>query len=174
MLRLLLPAATESTCGFHFNDTRMQFMNIDLSSRRLVTALRALWPTEAYGTFALVISWGLLVSCEEFFAINDDPNNPTQASVNLLLTNTELAIVNSLGMGTSGLSSILSVYMHQTTRRQSFDAYEVTGEDFAVQQPWSQLYSIALEDLREITINWDRARGVALRRDRSDSGSLRI
>ena len=92
----------------------------------------------------------LLSSCEDFFDINEDPNNPTEASVDLLLTNSELAVVNSLGIGTSGLSSILSVYMHQTTRRQSFDAYEVTGEDFAVQQPWSQLYSIALEDLREI------------------------
>ena len=82
--------------------------------------------------------------------INDDPNNPTEASVDLLLTNTEITLVNSLGMSTSGLSAILSVYMHQITRRSGFDAYNVQGTDFPITQSWSQFYSIALEDLREI------------------------
>ena len=40
--------------------------------------------------------------------------------------------------------------MHQTTRRNSLDAYAVTGEAFSVSQAWSQLYSIAAEDLREM------------------------
>ena len=92
----------------------------------------------------------LMSSCEDFFDINDDPNNPTEASVDLLLTNTELAVVNSLGMSTSGLSAILSVYMHQTTRRQGFDAYNVLGSDYPITQAWSQFYSIALEDIREM------------------------
>ncbi len=97
-----------------------------------------------------ILSVLLTSSCEDFFDINEDPNNPTTATVDLLLTNTQLATTNSVGLGTSGLSAILSVYMHQTTRRQSFDAYEVTGEDFAITQSWSALYSIAMEDLREI------------------------
>jgi len=92
----------------------------------------------------------LMGGCQEFFDINDDPNNPTEASVDLLLTNTELTLVNSLGMSTSGLSAILSVYMHQVTRRQGFDAYNVLGTDFPITQSWSQFYSIALEDIREI------------------------
>ena len=98
----------------------------------------------------LSVSMMVLGSCEEFFDINEDPNNPTTTTPDLLLTNAELAIVNSLGMGTSGFSSYLGVYMHQVTRRQSFDAYITTGNDFAITQTWTNLYSIALEDLREV------------------------
>lgn len=98
----------------------------------------------------LVVGCLIISSCEDFFDINEDPNNPTEASVGLLLTSAQLAVVNSLGMGTAGLSSALSVYMHQTTRRSSIDAYEVTGEAFSVSQSWSNMYSIAAEDIREI------------------------
>ena len=101
---------------------------------------------------SIFLSAGMLLTsgCNDFFDINDDPNNPTEASVNLLLTNTEITLVNSLGMSTSGLSAILSVYMHQMTRRQGFDAYNVQGTDFPITQSWSQFYSIALEDIREM------------------------
>lgn len=98
----------------------------------------------------LSISVMVLGSCEDFFDINTDPNNPTTTTPDLLLTNAELGIVNSLGIGTSGFSSYLGVYMHQITRRQSFDAYITTGNDFAITQAWTTLYSIAFEDLREV------------------------
>jgi len=98
----------------------------------------------------LSVSVVLLGSCDDFFDINVDPNNPTSTTPDLLLTNAELAIVNSLGMGNSGLSNYLSVYMHQTTQRQNFDAYVTTGNDFNITQAWTNLYSIAMEDLREV------------------------
>ena len=43
-----------------------------------------------HGTQILLVVGCLMASsCEEFFDINEDPNNPTEASVNLLLTNTQ-------------------------------------------------------------------------------------
>lgn len=92
--------------------------------------------------------WG----CQDFLDINEDPNNPTETTPALLLPSIELNIVNSVGMGTSGLSSYLSVYMHQTTRRSTFDAYNSNGTDFAVQAAWSQFYSQALQDIEELLI----------------------
>ncbi|MGK7396719.1 MAG: SusD/RagB family nutrient-binding outer membrane lipoprotein [Candidatus Cyclobacteriaceae bacterium M3_2C_046] len=92
----------------------------------------------------------LLMGCENYLDINEDPNNPTETSTALLLPSAEINLVTAVGMGTSGLSSYLSVYMHQTTRRAAFDAYNADGTDFAIQQAWSQFYSQGLQDIKEL------------------------
>ncbi|MBK8504802.1 MAG: SusD/RagB family nutrient-binding outer membrane lipoprotein [Saprospiraceae bacterium] len=87
-------------------------------------------------------------SCsEDFFDINDDPNNPTTAALSQLLTNSQVAITGATGLSTTGLSSHLSVFMHQTVRRGDPDRYGTLGNSFMVNACWQQLYDIALQDL---------------------------
>lgn len=87
-------------------------------------------------------------SCNDYFDINTDPNNPTTAPLNQLLTSSQLNIVNSLGLSNGGLTSHLGVFMHQVTRRASPDQYGTQGSDFAVTTSWQAFYDIALEDIR--------------------------
>ena len=90
----------------------------------------------------------LISSCsQDFFDINDDPNNPTTAALSQLLTNSEVAITGATGLSTTGLSSHLSVFMHQTVRRGDPDRYGTLGNSFMVNACWQQFYDIALQDL---------------------------
>lgn len=88
--------------------------------------------------------------CEDFLDINVDPNNPARVSVSQLLTAGEVAMVNSFGIGSPGLSTPTSILVHQTVQRGSVDAYSVTGEDYQIQTAWQNLYSGALQDLKVI------------------------
>src|SRR5688572_2429364 len=100
--------------------------------------------------------WGLATvmaiasGCEEFLDINVDPNNPPKVTVSQLLTAGEVAMVNSFGIGTPGLSTPTSILVHQTVQRGSVDSYNVSGEDFQIQTAWQNLYSNALQDFKVI------------------------
>ena len=98
-----------------------------------------------------LLSLLLLVSngCkDDFFDINADPNSPTTAQLSQLLTNSEIAIAEAVGMGTSGLSAALGVYTHQVTRRAALDRYNIQGNDFLINASWQLFYDIAFQDLR--------------------------
>lgn len=90
----------------------------------------------------------MISSCsDEFFDINTDPNNPTSAALSQLLTNSQVAIAGATGLSTTGLSSHLSVFMHQTVRRGDPDRYGTLGNSFMINAAWQQFYDIALQDL---------------------------
>lgn len=97
--------------------------------------------------FALLIT---LVSCDDFLNINDDPNNPTNAPLNTILPFTEAAIFGQFGVGTSGISEILSVYVHQTVQRGDHDDYKIQANEFALGETWDKMYTVALPDLNQI------------------------
>ncbi len=97
-------------------------------------------------TWLLTIAVGILSGCAEFLDINVDLRNPSKVGVAELLTAGEVAMVNSLGIGSDGLSTPVSILVHQTVQRGSVDAYNVTGEDFQIRAAWQNLYSGALED----------------------------
>ncbi len=100
----------------------------------------------------------MLVSCgDDYFDINEDPNNPTTAALSQLLTNSEVAISGAVGLSTTGLSSHLSVFMHQTVRRGDPDRYGTLGNSFMINAAWQQFYDIALQDL---TVMIDNAENV--------------
>ncbi|MGC1241211.1 MAG: SusD/RagB family nutrient-binding outer membrane lipoprotein [Chryseosolibacter sp.] len=88
--------------------------------------------------------------CEDFLDINVDPNLPAKVTVNQLLTAGEVAMVNSFGIGSPGLSTPASILVHQTVQRGSVDSYNVSGEDFQIQTAWQNLYSNALQDFKVI------------------------
>lgn len=92
----------------------------------------------------------LASGCADFLDINVDPNNPAKVTVSQLLTAGEIAMVNSLGIGNTGLSTATSILVHQTVQRGSVDGYNVLGDDYQIQTAWQNLYSGALQDFKVI------------------------
>jgi hypothetical protein len=102
------------------------------------------------GILSLAATLAVASGCDNYFDINTDPNNPSEVTLGQLLTQSELTIVNSLGIGSNGMSTPTSILVHQTVQRGSVDQYVVTGDDFQIQTAWQNLYSGSLEDLRVI------------------------
>ena len=96
---------------------------------------------------ALVIG---LVSCNDFLDINEDPNNPIRAELNTILPYAEATVFGALGMGTAGMSELLSVYAHQTVQRGTHDDYKIPGNEFSLTETWDKLYTVALPDLNQL------------------------
>jgi hypothetical protein len=93
---------------------------------------------------ALII---LLAGCtKNFLDVNTDPNNPSKATLGLLLTHVEKSIADGLSVNT-GLTNITAVYMHQVTTRENPDQYGITGGSTYTSSPWDFLYAGPLQDL---------------------------
>lgn len=95
--------------------------------------------------------WISLTGCDDFLDINDDPNNPTEGAVSLLLPSAQVDIGGALGNSMGGLSAIPQAYMHQMFERGTTQGdYGVNGSDFEVITPWNILYTRALMDIEQI------------------------
>jgi len=88
------------------------------------------------------------VSCTKgFLDINTSPNQPSKVTLTQLLSTTEQGLAYSMGFSASsargavGLTEVLAVYMHQVTVRESQDQYGATGDEFNINNCWSQFYS---------------------------------
>ena len=93
--------------------------------------------------FALIIIFG---SCKkDFFDINVDPNNPTDAPINLLLPTAQRTLGDALALGGSGenggLSQELSTYVHHISTREEADQYGITGQNFYTNLAWPKFYA---------------------------------
>ncbi len=93
-----------------------------------------------------------MLSCEkDFLDINDDPNNPLDATLDLLLPSAQLDMAGALGTASGGVSQITMSYMHQTVQRSSGqNDYAIQGVDFGVTAPWLTFYSRSLADIEII------------------------
>jgi hypothetical protein len=84
-------------------------------------------------------------SCKkEFLNINTDPNNPTDAPIDLLLPTAQRTLGDALSMGggtNGGLSQILEVYVHRITTREEADQYGALGNEFYTSLAWPKFYS---------------------------------
>lgn len=84
-------------------------------------------------------------SCKkEFLNINTDPNNPTDAPIDLLLPTAERTLGDALSMGggnNGGLSQILEIYVHRVTTREEADQYGALGNEFYTSLAWPKFYS---------------------------------
>lgn len=107
--------------------------------------------SKLYKIFAVFACIGLL-SCEkDFLDINDDPNNPLDVSLELLLPSTQLDMAGALGTSGGGLSRVTSIYMHHwVERRPTLNDYALSGSDFGVTAPWLVLYTRTLADIETI------------------------
>lgn len=95
----------------------------------------------------------ILVSCNDFLDINEDPNNPTEATLAFLLPSVQLNMAGALGASAGGLGEFSSLYTHHTVQRgveQNFYAFR--GTDFGVQTPWRLFNTFALKDLEEMLV----------------------
>lgn len=84
-------------------------------------------------------------SCKkEFLNINTDPNNPTDAPIDLLLPTAQRTLGDALSMGggnNGGLSQILEVYVHRISTREEADQYGALGNEFYTSLAWPKFYS---------------------------------
>lgn len=92
----------------------------------------------------------LFAGCDDFFDINNDPNNPTHAELNTILPYTQANMFGTLGIGTSGISELVSVYSHQTVQRGNHDDYKIQANEFSLVSCWEELYSVALPDIGQL------------------------
>ena len=116
-----------------------------------------------YLLHSLIVAVALLVlpACEKgFLDINVDPNNPTDVPLTQLLPYAELGMSNAISMHNQGLGEPAACFAHYIVTRNNFNSYFAQGGDGAVSDPWEQLYTIALTDLRRVIDV-----GVAVRED---------
>lgn len=83
---------------------------------------------------------------KDFLDINDDPNNPTKASLALLLTHVEKGMADGMGFS-GGISDITSVYMMQRSTRENPDQYGINGGSWYTYTPWNYMYTGPLQDI---------------------------
>lgn len=92
----------------------------------------------------------LIAGCtKDYLDVNEDPNNPRDAQLPLLLTNAQWGMGDYLSVN-QGLSNFAAVYMHQITMREDPDQYGVTGNSFYTNAPWANLYAGPLQDIELI------------------------
>ena len=77
--------------------------------------------------------------CKKYLDVNKNLNNPTQVPVSGLLTSAERSLGFAEALG-SGLTTGLSVYMHQQTTRGGADQYGMTPSSGAIEGPWYTFY----------------------------------
>src|SRR5690606_32085416 len=88
---------------------------------------------------------------KDFLDINDDPNNPLDVPLQLMLPSAQLDMVGALGTSAGGLSQITMSYMHQTVQRSSGqNDYAIQGVDYGVTAPWLTLYTRSLAEIETI------------------------
>lgn len=96
----------------------------------------------AFMSLALLFS---VSSCDIFdLDINTDPNNPSEAALNLLLAN---VISNNSSTFGGGLNNMASGFMGHTT---SFDNFNMTNASW--NGTWNFLYSGPMKDLNELVV----------------------
>ena len=101
----------------------------------------------------LTLSMLVLASCSNFLDINEDPNNPREATLSFVLPSVQVNMAGALGAATGGLGNFTSLYIHHTVQRgtQQND-YAFQGDDFGVSTPWRLLNTFALNDLEQMLV----------------------
>ena len=96
----------------------------------------------------LTLSMLVLSSCSNFLDINEDPNNPREATLAFVLPSVQLNMAGALGASTGGLGNFTSLYIHHTVQRGvAQNDYAFKGDDFGVSTPWRVMNTFALNDL---------------------------
>lgn len=100
-----------------------------------------------YKKYIFILTAGLFftgTSCKKYLDVNKNLNDPTLVSVATLLTEAELQLGNQMALG-SGLSTGLSVYMHQKTTREQPDGYGMKGDYFVIENTWAGFYNLIVD-----------------------------
>lgn len=91
-----------------------------------------------------------ITGCKEgWLDVNDDPNSPTTAPLNQMLTSIQVDMTDNLAQG-NGIGEILEVYVHRISVREYPDQYGTAGSDYSVGYCWEGLYTGPLQDIEYI------------------------
>ncbi|MFH4964557.1 SusD/RagB family nutrient-binding outer membrane lipoprotein [Gaetbulibacter sp. M235] len=86
----------------------------------------------------------LVFNCSDYLDINKDPNNPTVAPLDQLLTNVEINFKNITDF--QNLSGeVFSCYVHQFVFREEQDQYGTKQDNTLVVNSWNIAYSVLTE-----------------------------
>lgn len=83
-------------------------------------------------------------SCSQYLDINDDPNKPTKAELNKVLTGAEYDIAMSFASGNYIGSSLPSYVFHLSSRE--VDNFGITASSAALGNSWLQAYAYGLKN----------------------------
>ncbi len=78
-------------------------------------------------------------SCDQFLDVDTDEDNPTTATLNLILPNVQRQIAQ-IGDARVFSGEILSVYVHQLVSRSNQDAYGTQADNTSVRNDWDTIY----------------------------------
>lgn len=96
--------------------------------------------------YILVFISSFLSGCNEYFNINEDPNNPTNVDYTTLVPTVQLYGTYAL-CTSSGLSNELIVYTHQFSTREEANEYGVSGSDYYTGNAWRYMYVTTMQNL---------------------------
>jgi len=94
----------------------------------------------------VTISMSLLLffNCNDYLDVNTDPNNPTEAPLDQLLTNVEINFKDITDFQ-DYLGEVFSCYVHQFTFREEQDQYGTKSSNSLVINSWNTAYSVLAE-----------------------------
>ena len=100
----------------------------------------------------LFLSFVLVASgCKEFLDINEDPNNPLDATIDLILPSAQTSLMVTIGGSYHNLGGFWSQYYTQAPdagQYEEFDEYNITSDEF--DREWQEVYAGGLNDLEII------------------------
>ncbi len=92
-------------------------------------------------------------SCSDFLDINEDPNNPSEATLVSILPSVQINLAGAMGSSAQSLGNFSSMYMHHVVQRGTEENdYAFKGDDSGVNAPWRILGTFALNDLEQMLI----------------------
>lgn len=100
--------------------------------------------------FAAVL---FLASCSDFLDINEDPNNPSDATLASILPSVQINLAGAMGSSAQSLGNFSSMYVHHVVQRGTEENdYAFKGDDSGVNAPWRLLNTFAINDLEQMLI----------------------
>lgn len=90
--------------------------------------------------FILLFSSLLFLNCSDYLDVDTDKDNPTNAPLNLLLTNIEVNVGNTTDFNLFS-GSVLSTYTHQFTMREEQDQYGLQVDNIPLTNEWDNIYA---------------------------------
>ena len=104
-----------------------------------------------FSIFMIGLVLVMFSSCDTWLDVNDDPNNPSSASAELVFPVATLSTATVVGGYYNLLGGFWSQYWAQSTAANQYkyiDSYTINATDFSSQ--WTELYAGALNDFRYI------------------------
>ena len=112
--------------------------------------------------FIRILSIGLLittlVSCSDWLDVNTDPNNPSEASMELVFPVATFEVATNVGGYYNLIGGMWSQYYTQSNAANQYkyiDGYSINADDFQMQ--WREMYAGALNDLNYVKVSAEEA-----------------